>query len=439
MHCQTIYSRNMAKNKYDIFISYRHEGGAQYARILQLMLEQRGYKSFLDYEELTDGIFGDHIKAALREAPIFMPVLSRGSMARCVNEDDWVRQEILMAIELGKHIVPVNPDNTFDGYPEDVPKEIKIAVSDHQRSEISFGQTLGVTIDFMIDKRLADTLGKRTTSSRKDDSYETACESLERVKRHQHFIRLLNIAGVVAALLIVLGTCWLFWKKNQEMNDLEKQRIELQEKYGSQFALKLDSYLNADQMQVLDELLGSMKSVDDTLLVSQFEFTAGWWHRITGKAVEDSEKDMPMTSISFSDIYMTLIPRLKEMTGLTFDLPSPEQWEYAAHGGQKNESTPYAGSDDVNRVAWHLDNSHGELHATNGKNELEPNSIDLFDMCGNVGEICRIASDGKIYCYGGDCNSPASEVTITSRREIDAGAADLSTGFRVMINKNLRD
>lgn len=28
----------MAQNKYDIFISYRRDGGAQYARILQLML-----------------------------------------------------------------------------------------------------------------------------------------------------------------------------------------------------------------------------------------------------------------------------------------------------------------------------------------------------------------------------------------------------------------
>ena len=427
----------MAKNKYDIFISYSHEGGAQYARILQLMLEQRGYKAFLDYEELTDGIFGDHIKAALREAPVFMPVLSRGSMARCVKEDDWVRQEIMMAIELGKHIVPVNPDNTFDGYPKDVPEEIKIAVADHQRSEISFGQTLGVTLDFMIEKRLASTLGKRMVSSRKDDSYEAACESLERAKRHQCFIKLLNIAGVVAALLIVLGTSWLFWKKNQEKKDMEKQRIELQEKYSDRFALKLDSGLTSDQIQALDELLGSMRAADDTLMMSQFEFTAGWWHSITGEEVEDGEMDMPMTNVSFGDIYMTLIPRLNQMTGLTFDLPSPEQWEYAAHGGQISESTLYAGSDDVNRVAWHKDNSHGELHSTNGKNELEPNGIDLFDMSGNVGEICRIAGDGKVYCYGGDCNSLANEVTITSRREIDPNSADMSTGFRVMINKNL--
>ena len=36
--------------KYDVFISYRRDDGAQYARIMQLQLENRGYKVFLDYE-----------------------------------------------------------------------------------------------------------------------------------------------------------------------------------------------------------------------------------------------------------------------------------------------------------------------------------------------------------------------------------------------------
>lgn len=116
------------KGKYDIFISYRRIGGAQYARILQLMLQQRGYKVFLDYDELTDGVFSDHIKAAIKETPIFLLVLSNKSMHRCVNEDDWVRQEIMLAIEQKKHIVPVNPDKEFDGFPEGMPISLKEAV-----------------------------------------------------------------------------------------------------------------------------------------------------------------------------------------------------------------------------------------------------------------------------------------------------------------------
>ena len=98
-----IESRN---RKYDIFISYRRDGGAQYARILQLMLIQRGYKVFLDYDELTDGVFSDKIRAAIKEAPVFMLVLSKGSMKRCANDGDWVREEITLAVDQQKHIVP---------------------------------------------------------------------------------------------------------------------------------------------------------------------------------------------------------------------------------------------------------------------------------------------------------------------------------------------
>ena len=110
---------------YDIFISYRRQGGAQYARILQLMLSRRGYEVFLDYDELTDGIFGDHIREAILNSSVFMLILSEGALDRCVNEDDWVRQEISLAVSERKHIIPVDPDGAFKGMPDEVPDFIK--------------------------------------------------------------------------------------------------------------------------------------------------------------------------------------------------------------------------------------------------------------------------------------------------------------------------
>ena len=124
--------------KYDIFISYRRVGGAQYARILQLMLSQRGYKVFLDYDELKDGVFGKRIKAAIAEAPIFLLLLSKDALDRCENVDDWLREEVLLALKLKKKIVPINPDKTFDGIHTIIPKEIVEIASDIQHSEIDF-------------------------------------------------------------------------------------------------------------------------------------------------------------------------------------------------------------------------------------------------------------------------------------------------------------
>lgn len=198
------------ENQYDIFISYRRAGGAQYARILQLMLQQRGYRVFLDYDELTSGKFGEHIVAAIKEAPVFMIVLSKNAMEGCKNEDDWVRREIITAMSEGKQIVPVNPDNSFDGVPDGCPEEVKVAVESHQHSDISFGQTLGVTVDFMIDKRIAPVVGKRTETEHVDTGFDAAKKSLEKMKVRKSAASgnsnskvILWIAIIVAILCIV--------------------------------------------------------------------------------------------------------------------------------------------------------------------------------------------------------------------------------------------
>lgn len=165
------------KNKYDIFISYRRAGGAQFARIIQLMLIKRGYKVFLDYDELSGGYFGDEIKKAIQEAPIYMLVLSKGSMNRCTYEDDWVRAEISYAILLKKHIIPINPDNSFDGFPQGMPDNLKI-IGDYLFSEIYFGRLLGPSFDFMIKNRIEPLIGERTSTNRRDEDYADTQDTL---------------------------------------------------------------------------------------------------------------------------------------------------------------------------------------------------------------------------------------------------------------------
>ena len=140
--------------QYDIFISYRRVDGAQYARILQLGLEKRGFRVFLDYDELNDGVFGENIKEAITAAPIFMPILSPQYLDRCKNIGDWVREEIMLAIRQQKRIVPVDPEKTFRGFPSDVPPEIEKAISSHLYSDIFFGQLMNASIDEMVKKRI---------------------------------------------------------------------------------------------------------------------------------------------------------------------------------------------------------------------------------------------------------------------------------------------
>lgn len=69
-----------------------------------------------------------------------------------------------------------------------------------------------------------------------------------------------------------------------------------------------------------------------------------------------------------------------------YRLPTEAEWEYAARGGGMHPTqTQFAGSNDINTVAWYGENSDVTTHDVATK---APNSLGLYDMCGNVAEWC---------------------------------------------------
>ena len=154
-------------NKYDIFISYRRfdskgrTSGRDIARTIKLELEKRGYKFFFDYSELKDNEFENIILPAVRNSKALLFILSEDSLVRCANEGDWVRREIYTAIETGVKIIPINPDNAFNGWPENLPKELE-PLKRQQFSDINMGSLFEKSVDKLIEDRLTS---KKTTFS----------------------------------------------------------------------------------------------------------------------------------------------------------------------------------------------------------------------------------------------------------------------------------
>ncbi|MBO7429485.1 MAG: SUMF1/EgtB/PvdO family nonheme iron enzyme [Spirochaetia bacterium] len=65
-----------------------------------------------------------------------------------------------------------------------------------------------------------------------------------------------------------------------------------------------------------------------------------------------------------------------------FRLPTEEEWEYAAKGG---DNYIFAGSNNIDDVAWYRDNSDSKTHPVAQK---KSNGYGLYDMNGNVWEWC---------------------------------------------------
>lgn len=141
--------------KYDVFISYRRDGGGEFARSIKAGLELRGYSVFLDFDELKDGIFDDRILEAIEAAPVFLFILSSHSLDRCAEEGDWVRKEVEYAYSLDRHIIPVNKDGAFDGLPDDLPPVLSEVFSHNQYSDIMLGQLFEASMEKMIVERIA--------------------------------------------------------------------------------------------------------------------------------------------------------------------------------------------------------------------------------------------------------------------------------------------
>ena len=146
---------------YDIFISYRRTdnsgltSGTNIARTIKQQLEIQGYKNrvFFDYSELSDDEFERIILAAIEQCRVFVLVLSKDAMMRCVNDGDWVRREIVHAQKHGLKIIPVEPDDLFNGYPIRFPAELDV-VKRVQHSKIHMDSSFERDIRAMIDTRI---------------------------------------------------------------------------------------------------------------------------------------------------------------------------------------------------------------------------------------------------------------------------------------------
>jgi formylglycine-generating enzyme required for sulfatase activity len=125
--------------------------------------------------------------------------------------------------------------------------------------------------------------------------------------------------------------------------------------------------------------------ISKAFYLGRFEITRLQYWAIMGSSAEIAEADaLPISQITYADA-LEFCRRLSGASNREVHLPTEAQWEYACRAG--TETRYYSGSTeaDLKRVAWYCENSAGKAHPVGQK---QPNAWGLYDMHGNVWELC---------------------------------------------------
>ena len=114
--------------QYDIFLSYRRNGGFETAKHIFDLLTRDGYRVSFDIDTLRSGDFDTQLLQRIDECTDFIVILNAGAFDRSIDptfdcNKDWLRIELAYALEKGKNIIPVMLDG-FTEFPDNLPDDI---------------------------------------------------------------------------------------------------------------------------------------------------------------------------------------------------------------------------------------------------------------------------------------------------------------------------
>ncbi len=144
-----------------IFLSYRREDAAPYARLLQYQLSERfpDARVFMDLDSIEAGLdFAEVIRDAVDSSAVLVALIGRqwATLAdeqgrRLDDPDDYVRFEVQTALKRGVRVIPVLVDNARPLRQQQLPAELhKLArLNAHELSYVRYQYDSGRLLDLV--------------------------------------------------------------------------------------------------------------------------------------------------------------------------------------------------------------------------------------------------------------------------------------------------
>ena len=215
---------------------------------------------------------------------------------------------------------------------------------------------------------------------------------------------------------------------------------------GSLEPVKIDS--NTDFKKLQDKILSDFYLCD-------MEVTQILWTTLMGNNPSNAKGyNLPVEQVNWRDVH-EFIQKLNQITGKAYRLPTVAEWQYAASvRGDPNADirTKWAGTDmesELGKFAWFKDNSQ---NTTNPVGTKQPNALGLYDMTGNVWEMCvdsavnkkegnvnidNPSSGPSLFICGGGFSSGPDNLYVINRSKYMPEDKLFNLGFRLALTSNI--
>ena len=172
--------------------------------------------------------------------------------------------------------------------------------------------------------------------------------------------------------------------------------------------------------------------------IGRYEVTQEQWESVMGKNPSwKPGAKRPVENVSWDDCQeffqkVNDLPEVRD-AGVTVRFPTLDEWRAACRAGSSGAYGKLADGSErkMDEMGWYAANSDGATHIVGGKT---PNAFGVYDMHGNVSELCQDSSLMHRYCLGGSYRDDAGNCQSDAMFRCPSGGRSGTVGLRVAVS-----